>query len=198
MAILVLDPQYDGRIPPWVRDDRYDEVWEGMLVMSPLPGNQHQIFVCNLSSALLSVVTRGKVYPGVNVSDRSDNWMGNFRCPDVAVYLAGNPAEDRDSYMLGGPDFAVEIASPGENPFAKLDFYAAVNTRELLVVRRNPWSLELFCLSDKRLVSTGRVDLDTLATLTSEALGMTLRLVPGRERPEVELVDATTGRTWLA
>lgn len=59
---------------------------------------------------------------------------------------------------MGGPDLAVEIISEGEDPHAKFAFYAAVNTREVLVVERDPWAAELFTLLDGQLVSAGRSD----------------------------------------
>ena len=140
---------------------------------------------------------RGKVYPGLNVSDREDDWTQNYRCPDVAVYLKANPAQDLGTYMFGGPDLAVEVVSPGEDPLAKLDFYAAVNTREVLIVRRDPWELELFRLAGQTLESAGRVDLAG-GMLAGESLGLTLKLVPGTERPRVEVTDVSSGRVWLA
>lgn len=53
---------------------------------------------------------------------------------------------------------AVEIISEGEDPHATFALYAAVNTREVLVVERDPWAAELFTLLDGQLVSTGRSD----------------------------------------
>ena len=32
-----------------------------------------------------------RFFAGTNVSDREDDWRKNFRCPDVAVFLPGNP-----------------------------------------------------------------------------------------------------------
>ena len=202
MAILVLDPMAESEIRAWKRFDRYDEVWEGVTVLSPLPNNEHQRLLnklCGVLEVVIGDAGRGIVYPGVNVSDRAEGWMQNYRCPDVAVYLTSNPAVDRETYMQGGPDFAVEIVSPGEDPLAKLDFYASVNTRELLIVRRVPaWSLELYRLIGGRLESAGVVDLDTLPVLTSETLELTLRLVPGQTRPQVEVMDMASRQTWLA
>ena len=45
MAIMVLDPYVEERL---IADressqaNRYDEVWEGVYVMTPLPNNDHQ------------------------------------------------------------------------------------------------------------------------------------------------------------
>jgi len=58
---------------------------------------------------------------------------------------------------VGGPDFAVEILNPGDRTPEKLPFYASVNVRELLVVDRDPWSLELFRLCDGQCYRSERL-----------------------------------------
>ena len=63
---------------------------------------------------------RIRIFPGCNVSDRPKRWKKNYRCPDVAVFLPGNPAEDRETHWFGGPDFAVEILSPYDRSREKL------------------------------------------------------------------------------
>ena len=63
-------------------------------------------------------------------------------CPD-------NPAEDRETHWYGGPDFAVEILSPFDRSREKFDFYAKVGVRELMLVARRPWKLELYRRTDK-------------------------------------------------
>lgn len=98
MATLILDPYWEAatkrlRVASGV-DERYDEVWDGVLVMSPAPNNEHR----RLQSVLLRVVTAvvddaslGETTFGVNVSDRADDWTGNYRCPDLAVFVKGTP-----------------------------------------------------------------------------------------------------------
>ena len=181
--------------------DRWDEVWDGVYVMSPLPNNQHQTIGFKLAAAMDSVIGRdgrGQVFPGVNVTDREDNWEKNFRCPDVAVYLAGNPSVDRDTHWFGGPDLAVEIISRGEDPHAKLGFYAAVGTRELLVVNRRPWRLELFRLHGGTLREVGISTVEDGKTLASAAVPFTWRLVARQDRPFIETVCVETGQKWDA
>ena len=126
--------------------DLYDEVWDGKYVIMSLPGNEHQDIVNDIAADLTVLVKRpglGRVQPGANVSDDPEDWTRNYRCPDVVVYLAGNPAEDRGSHWLGGPDVAVEILSDGDLTEEKLPFYAAVGVRELFVLDRDPWVLSL-------------------------------------------------------
>ena len=109
----------------------------------------------------------GKVYQGVNVSDRDDDWTKNFRCPDVAVYLTGNPAVAKGAYWHGGPDFAVEILSPDDRSREKLDFYARVGVRELLLIDRDPWALELYRRNGAEWALAGRSTLEPVRFASS-------------------------------
>lgn len=124
--------------------------------------------------------------------------MQNYRIPDAVVYLASNPALDRNSHWVGGPDLAVEIVSPGEDPHEKLDFYAGINTRELLIVDRNPWSLELYQLASGQLQLAGRSDLSDPAVLASGVLPLTFQLQPATPRPRIVVAHIPTGQTWTA
>ena len=98
----------------------------------------------------------------------------------------------------GGPDLAVEIVSPGEDPHEKLDFYARINTRELLIVDRNPWSLELYQLHSGQLQLAGRCDAAMPAVLASGVLPLTFQLQPGTGRPRIAVTHTATGQTWTA
>ena len=122
--------------------------------------------------------------------------MDNYRNPDVVVFLSGTAAVDHGTHYLGGPDFVVEVISPGEPPTAKFAFYAAVGTKEVLVVHRDPWRLELFALQDGRLELGGSSDLATPAVVASAALGLTFQLVPGPARPLIAVTHPATGRAW--
>ena len=138
----------------------------------------------------------GLVHQGVNLSDRAAGWAQNYRNPDVTVYLNGNPAADLGSHYVGGPDFLIEIVSPGEIPTAKFAFYESVGTKEVLVVHRDPWMLELFALANGKLASIGTSDLSAGGVCASAALGMTFAVAPGRPRPRVVVTHPATGRSW--
>ena len=139
----------------------------------------------------------GKVRAGVNVSDREHDWGKNFRCPDVVVYLNDTKAVNHNTFWYGGPDFAVEIVSPGDRSREKLDFYAKVGTRELLIVDRKPWALELYRLQDETLTRVGKSTLTKRDWLASEVVPLKFRLVAGKSRPEIEAVHGTTRKKWL-
>ena len=198
MAILVLDPDYEAevrKIWPGLDDDRWTEVWDGVTVMSPVANTEHQNLVNSFGGVFWLVVTQsslGTVYQAVNLSDRTPNWLENYRNPDVSVYLNGNPAVDYGTHYVGGPDFAVEVISPGETPSAKFAFYAAVGTKEQLVVNRKPWRLELFALTDGKLRLVG----SSPAVVTSAALGLTFQLVDATPRPRIAVTHPATGGAW--
>ncbi len=203
MPVLILDPE---RAKEWRErydsedGSKYDEMWEGVLVVPPLPNDEHQEIQFNFALPLAAAVAEprlGVVRMGVNVTDRHADWTTNFRGPDVVVYLNSNPAVNHGSHWVGGPDFLVEIISEGEDPHAKFDFYAAVNTREVLVVERNPWAVELFTLANGTLASAGRSEVANGLVLTSTALGLTLKLVAGTPRPKIEVTHPASGKGWV-
>jgi len=133
--------------------DRYDEVWNGVYVMAPLADNEQQDLVMSLSMAIATVWDlrgKGKTQPGANVSDNDEDWRANYRIPDVLCFSKQCKAINRQSHWLGGPEFAIEITSPGDRTLEKLDFYAGVGTHELLIIDRDPWCLTLYRVdSDK-------------------------------------------------
>jgi Uma2 family endonuclease len=205
MAILSVDPIELARLIRERREcggDRYDEVWDGVYVMSPLADNEHQELGFLLSRAIHSGVgsdERVRVFPGCNVSDRPRRWKKNYRCPDVAVFLPGNPAQDRGSHWFGGPDFAVEILSPYDRSRQKFGFYAKVGVRELMIVARRPWSLELHRRAGKDFELVGQSDPShDSPVLSSEVLNLGFRLIPGDTRPQIEVSKAEGNLRWLA
>ena len=180
--------------------DKRDEMWEGEYVMAPMPNNDHQWIVGELQAIFRSACRKlggAKSFPGVNVSDRDQGWTQNYREPDLAVFLSGNPAKNRGGHWEGGPDLAVEILSPGDLARDKRDFYAAVGVRELLIIDRHPWSLEVYRARDARLVLVTEATVDGAEVLTSEVLPLTFRLVAGDDRPRIEVTRADGGETWI-
>jgi Uma2 family endonuclease len=202
MAALIQDIDLSRRLiaeRQRLGHDRWDEVWEGVYVMNPLPNDEHQEIQLRLGSVLLDAIDTprlGKVRGGVNVSDREAEWDKNFRCPDVVVFLNDTKAINHGSFWYGGPDFAVEIVSPGDRSREKLDFYSQVGTRELLLVDRAPWSLELYRLHDDQLVVVGASTLENSDWLTSEVVPLKFRLIAGESRPEIEVVHSTAQKKW--
>lgn len=203
MPTLILDPVSEAAfqaIRATEPGSQYDEVWDGVTVIMTLPNDEHQDLVMELCLACRAVTNRAagdRVRPGINVSDRASGWQNNFRIPDAAVFLAGTSAICHVSHWQGGPDFGVEIISPDDQTRDKLTFYADVKTRELLIIDRDPWQLELYQLVNGVMVLVGVSSLAVPNVLTSSVLPLTFRLVSG-ERPQVEITHTATGQVWLA
>lgn len=212
MAVLVLDPDLESDLKTSRREsnsDGHDEVWEGLYVMGPLPNDDHQEIQASLVALLTEALgwdSPAKIRAGVNVSDRHKDWKSNYRDPDVVVYLPGNPAKNFGTHWQGGPDFLVEIISPLDRSRDKLPFYAKVGVREVLLIDRDPWGLELYVAGKKqghsmRLAGKTKVK---GAPLPSSVLPLTFTLIPGKPRPRIE-VGLTTAppektshrRKWL-
>jgi len=156
--------------------DRHDEVWDGIYIMSPDPNNEHQEIGGDLHFAFksgLSAVGRVRVLPG-------------------------NPAEDRDTHWLGGPDFVVEVISRHDRARRKFSFYAKVGVRELLLVDRRPWMLELYRAHGAEMSLVGQVVLGSSEALTSAVLPFSFRLIAGETRPMIEITQTVDARRWLA
>jgi Uma2 family endonuclease len=193
MAIVSLEPGELKRLIRGRRDsggDRWDEVWDGVYVMPPLADNEHQRLGLDLAIShrnALGPDDRIQIFAGCNVSDQPKRWRRNYRSPDVAVFLPGNPAEDRGSHWFGGPDFAVEVMSRFDRSREKFGFYAKVGVRELLLVDRRPWQLELYRRENLRWDLVGRLSLDDPQVLSSQVLPLTYRLITGATRPKIEV-----------
>ncbi len=180
--------------------DRFDEVWNGVYVMSPVADIEHQQIATGLSAALLNCLSGQKdvlVLAGTNVSDRAERWRKNYRVPDVAVFLPGNSAENRGTHWFGGPDFAVEVLSPGDHSRKKLEFYATVGVRELLLIDRGSWRLDLYRLRDGRLELASRFEIASPEPIESAVLPLSFRLHADSPRPGIEVAHRQDGRVWL-
>lgn len=183
-----------------LRLDCYDEVWEGVYVIPSVPSLAHQKLVHAFEMPLDAVVLEtglGEVYPGANVSDRHD-WKSNYRVPDVVVLLNNGSAEARDTYILGGPDFIIEITSPNESPEDKLSFYSGIRVRELLVVHRDTRHLTLYRHDGEQLEPVELTDFQGKRYLVSKMVALAFRRTVSKGKvPRVEVLrtDSTPG-SW--
>ncbi|HEX4592190.1 MAG TPA: Uma2 family endonuclease [Gemmataceae bacterium] len=176
--------------------DAHDELWNGVYVVSPLANNDHQDLICDLIAILREVIKltgRGRVQPGANVSDRTgEEWMENFRVPDVVVALNGGRAVE---HWEGGPDFLVDVQSPGDETDAKIPFCGRIGIRELLIIHRDKRRLRLFRNDGTELL---RVEPDAKKWLTSAVVPPAFRRTTAGKKPptEVRRTDGTPGR-WV-
>ena len=170
------------------------------MVAAP-PNIEHQDLVMRLSAILYELfggTGEATVLPGANVSDREEGWEQNFRCPDVLVAFRGGRARNCGAFWYGGPDFVAEIVSRDDKSRDKFEFYARIGVRELLIVDRDPWALELYQLQGSGLKLAGASTLADAALLSSQVLRLSLRLVPGNVRPQIEVTHSQSNKSWLA
>jgi Uma2 family endonuclease len=202
MQVLISDPNAVCRLIEDRRNrgiDQRDEVWDGVYVVLPNPDDEHQDVVGGLCVAMSQTVHEpglGKARPGVNISDRVDDWEFNYRVPDFVVFLNETSAVCHGSFWYGGPEFAIEIVSPNDCSREKLSFYASVGTRELLLIERDPWRLELYRLKNGELKLHGESSLEEPQPIGSDVLPLTWRLTPGEARPRIEVTHGD-GRQWV-
>jgi Uma2 family endonuclease len=179
--------------------DRYDEVWDGVYVMPSMPSLEHQELVHDLDTIFDEVVKRpglGKIYPGVNVSDRGADWKKNYRVPDLVIVLATSRAVSHSTHIQGGPDFLVEIESPGDGCLEKIPFYRQLGVRELLVIHRDKRSVRLLRLAGQELVFVPASSLGGKRWVVSAVLPLAFRRSTHRGKPVME-VRRTDGKSGL-
>jgi Uma2 family endonuclease len=203
MTTLITDPLLEERVKnerkAWGAD-LYDEVWEGVYVMTPIPNDEHQEIVSRLVSILEEIVGwpgLGKVRPGVNLTDQKEDWEHDYRIPDVAVFLRGGSAENCDTHWRGAADFLVEITSPNDRTREKIPFYSRLGVVELLLVDRQTWTLELYQQREGQLKQVGQSTLAEGDLLASAAVPLTFQLLAGEPRPHIAVTHVGSGRRWL-
>lgn len=202
MATVILDREFAAKLREEraaAGADRWDEVWEGTYMMAPLPNNEHQLIASRLAALFQEVVGWNSpviVQAGANITDRDHGWQHNYRCPDVVVYFPSNPAANRDTHWFGGPDLAVEVTSEDDRAREKIPFYAKIGTRELLIVDRDPWQLELFRLADNQLKSVGTTSIGDGRNLAVACMPLNFQLVSEDNRPSILVTHTVDGHTW--
>ena len=203
MTMLVENPWLEEQLKEQRRAlgiDQHDEVWEGVYFMAPLADNDHQRFVTGLTAVFHEVVSTaglGTAFPGVNLAGAAEDWTYDFRAPDVVVILTAGAAEDRQTHFRGAADFVVEITSPGDRTYEKLPFYSRLGVRELLILNRQSWTLELYRNQGNGLEKAGQSEIQQSEVLQSGVLPLEFRLLPGQPRPPIEVTHAETRRQWL-
>jgi Uma2 family endonuclease len=128
--------------------DRWDEMWEGVLHMPPMPNREHQ----DLEGAMETYLRvhwarlRGcRVYHQINLASPG-GWPNNYRIPDLVLLSPERFGIDHNEYFEGAPDVVVEIRSPGDESYDKLAFYAALGVPEVWIINRDSKEPEIYAL----------------------------------------------------
>lgn len=127
--------------------DRFDEMWQGVLHMTPSPGFKHQTCASRILSFFLEVWcprTAGAAVMQVNVST-PERWDQDYRIPDVSVMMPDRVPDAEAMFVR--PNVVFEIRSPGDETYEKLPFYAAVGIEAVVVVERDTKAVQVFAVT---------------------------------------------------
>jgi Uma2 family endonuclease len=169
--------------------DRWDEVWDGVWYMTPAPTFEHQRMVDEMIVFLmphLKAQGRGHLVSGINVLQHAQGW-NNYRIPDLTFVATGREhILCEDGVRAAGPDAVIEIRSPGDDTYEKLPFYAAIGTREVVIVDRDTKAVEI-----RRLIAGGltSVELDADGCLLAVTMSVRFRRLPAQP-PRLRIEDA--------
>src|SRR5204863_4596560 len=165
--------------------DRWDEMWDGVLHMTPVPNVEHQQILDGLIEFLrphLRTTRRGRIISGINVFGSASN----YRIPDLTFVAAGREHILHEDGVRGeGPDAVIEIRSPDDETYDKLPFYASLGVREVLVIDRDTKRPELYRLAGSQYVALQE---DDEGFVRSEAMGVRFRRIAG-EKPRLAVED---------
>jgi Uma2 family endonuclease len=174
--------------------DRRDEMWEGVLHMTPAPANEHQRILDELLVFLVPLLRRtgtGTLRSGINVFDESSP-LESYRIPDLTFVAAGREALFvEDGVRGGGPDAVIEVRSPNDESYEKLPFFAKLGVREVVIVDRDTKRVELFALDGDRYDPR---PLEADGSLVSRALGVRWQVLDS-EPTRLRVADAKNAIT---
>jgi len=128
--------------------DRFDEMWEGVLHMNAVPHCDHQDLALQLGSWLLlhwGKIGGNKAFPERNVS-LPGGWPEDYRIPDLVLTTTDRSDFERGTHIEGPPLVCIEIHSPHDEAYEKLEFYARLGVPEIWVIDRDTKRVELFAL----------------------------------------------------
>jgi Uma2 family endonuclease len=157
--------------------DRWDEMWDGVLHVPPMPNGRHQDLELDLAAYLKRQWAKPNgclVRHQVNLTTPEDEatWTKNFRIPDVVLLTPDRFAIDKNEYMAGAPNVVVEIRSPGDETADKFGFYAGLGVPEVWVIDRDSKEPELHVLRRGRYAA---LEADAGGWLRSPGTGVELR-----------------------
>jgi Uma2 family endonuclease len=151
--------------------DVRDEMWGGVLHMVPPPGDAHGEFSLEFVFVVGPIAKRRGLVPRMETG--LFRAADDYRVPDQ-LYRRPDQGSDRGAE---GAELVVEVRSPRDETYDKIDFYSRVGVREMLVAHPEERRIELFRAVGGRLVP---VQPGPDGAVESEVVGITLRTVDGK------------------
>ena len=178
MKAVMLDVPQDllDRRRRWGADKK-DEVWDGVLHMVPPPRRTHQDFEVELLfwlRAFWAEPLGNRVHRGVGLTtaDNLEDWVHDYRVPDLTLLTPDRFHIDHDVCFAGAPAVVVEIHSPGDEAYEKFGFYAEVGAPEYWILHRDTRRPELYALRGGEYELKAPDAPDAAGWLHSEATGV--------------------------
>src|SRR5262245_66591541 len=105
----------------------------------------------------------------------------------MVVVLNNSRAVDCGTYFFGGPDFLVEIESPGDDTEEKVPFYSKIGVRELLIIHRDKRTLRLLRHDGQDLVLVKPALLAGREWLASDVIPLAFRRTVSKGIPNTQV-----------
>jgi Uma2 family endonuclease len=159
--------------------DRWDEMWNGVLHMPPMPTRRHQDFCSGLETWIRDHWARpfeNRVHREINLASIG-GWPHDYRCPDLVLVTPDRFEIDHDVYFEGPPLVVIEIHSPGDESYDKLGFYADLGVPETWIVDRDTRKPQVFELKRGDYVDAAAQDDGWIVSKAT-----TIRLRPRRPK----------------
>jgi Uma2 family endonuclease len=175
--------------------DQWDEMWEGVLHMAPSPNYNHQDFEGALEMWLRQNWTTQKgcrVNHQINVANPdADDWRNDYRIPDLVLLTPARAHINQNEYFNGGPDAVVEIHSPEDETYEKLDFYFKVGVQEVWIIDRDSKRPEIYERRSSEPAGSSahqQRQADASGWLRSDVTGVEFRAT-GDGKLEIRIID---------
>ena len=109
--------------------DRFDEMWEGVLHIVPMPSARDRELVSVLGYRLYDVAHAAgySIAPTIRVYRADDD----YRVPDLAIW---SPEAGSERGIEGAPVLVVEIRSPGDETMEKVPWYLGRGSESVIVI----------------------------------------------------------------
>jgi len=119
--------------------DRWDEMWDGVLHLAPVPNREHGDLQFGLRSWIHTHWAKpngNRVHHEINLATPG-GWDKNYRIPDLLLLTPDRFDIDYNTHFEGAPLVVVEIHSPGDEAYEKLPFYADLGVPEAWIIHRD-------------------------------------------------------------
>jgi Uma2 family endonuclease len=107
--------------------DLLDEMWEGIYHMNPAPNRRHAYVVQQVAEMLGPLARAARLVPMMSIFNLGE--PDDYRVPDGGMFEPGP-----DAVYVPTAALVLEVVSPDDETWQKLDFYAGHGVDELLIV----------------------------------------------------------------